>query len=332
MSINDLIKAKSEQRLALSNQANKLIPEKRSMTPEENAQFDAIHADADKIGDEITRLQKQLKLENDMGTPRSNGIQIGNVRTSFDGDEMDQKKELKAWREYLDHGSVTGELRANVEYANSQKRDYTTGGTTGGGYLAPTISAVGFNEILVDYLDIRQAPLGKFETFGGNLTNYPNWNYNGSSAARTAEGATVGTDTSAVAGNTQFSAFNYDSQLIPLSIQFIQDNVLPIDQIINKEIGKRLGLSINWDFTNGSGSGVPQGITVGAGASGTTLSTTGLGSSTTVAYQNLVDIIYSIPSPYRNRKSTGWMMHPKTFAAVRKLVDSNGRPLYAIVA
>ncbi len=320
MNIKELI----AKRLTLANEAKALIPtDKRSMSAESNEQFDRIHKEIDNLAGEIARLDKQEKLEAELASPRSTIAIDGEVRANFDSDngnmsKADDNRLRSAWRSYLKSGTISNELRSLTE----------AGGNAQGAYVAPAISAQGFEIILRDYIDIRSAPVTILPTNGGNSFPYPTVNFNSSSGGRTTEGSTIGQDTSTPFGNVTFGAYPYDSQIIQLSLQLIQDSVIPIDDLLNNEIAQRIGVSENYDLTLGTGTSQPQGIITGAGASGVTLAATSLGSDSGVAQDNLLALAYSVAPVYRNKKGVGYMCNDQTVLAYRKLRDSQNRPLW----
>jgi HK97 family phage major capsid protein len=59
-----------------------------------------------------------------------------------------------------------------------------------------------------------------------------------------------------------------------------------------------------------------------------TLGKTGAnGQTTSVTYADLVDLMHSVDPAYRG--NAVWMLHDSTLKAIKKLVDSQGRPLWS---
>jgi HK97 family phage major capsid protein len=76
----------------------------------------------------------------------------------------------------------------------------------------------------------------------------------------------------------------------------------------------------------GSGTGEPESIVNGAGAS-VYETTTGAG---TVTADDISAIYFSLNRAYRRNPKTAWLMNDVTYQAVRKAADTNGRPLINI--
>jgi HK97 family phage major capsid protein len=85
-----------------------------------------------------------------------------------------------------------------------------------------------------------------------------------------------------------------------------------------------MGVKLNTDFTVGTGSSQPRGITLD-----TTLGVTG---GTTVVgvftADNLIDLVYSVNPAYRAQPGCAWMMRDASIAATRKLKDTQNRYLF----
>jgi HK97 family phage major capsid protein len=78
----------------------------------------------------------------------------------------------------------------------------------------------------------------------------------------------------------------------------------------------------NAHFTTGTGTAQPEGVQTNA-----TVGKTGAsGQTTTVIYDDLVDLVHSVDPAYRENDAA-WMMNDSTFAAIRKLKDTTGQPL-----
>ena len=92
-----------------------------------------------------------------------------------------------------------------------------------------------------------------------------------------------------------------------------------------RKLGERLARIYNRHATTGTGSAQPDGIVTSA-----TVGVTGSGSLATtggVSYDNLVDLVESIDDAYLAGEQR-WMMHQSVRKAVRKLKDSQNRPLW----
>ena len=113
------------------------------------------------------------------------------------------------------------------------------------------------------------------------------------------------------------------ASMIKVSDELLQDSVFDVAGYIATEFARRTGDAEEAAFINGDGAGKPYGMlheTNGA-AVGITAA-----SATTLAADELLDLIYSLKSPYR--KHAVFLMNDATIKAIRKLKDGNGQFLW----
>jgi predicted phage gp36 major capsid-like protein len=92
--------------------------------------------------------------------------------------------------------------------------------------------------------------------------------------------------------------------------------------LLARKLGERIGRILNQHFTTGTGTSQPDGIVTGAtiGKTGTT------GQTTSVIYDDLVDLIDSIDPAYQ--ANARFMLSQGSRKAIRKLKDTQNRPLW----
>ena len=95
-----------------------------------------------------------------------------------------------------------------------------------------------------------------------------------------------------------------------------------VEAYIQNLLNLRIGRIQNRHHTLGTGTGQPRGLLTAAVA-GKVAAT---GGATTVKYEDLIDLEHSVDPYYR--ASGKWMMHDTTLAALRKIKDDNGRPIF----
>lgn len=141
------------------------------------------------------------------------------------------------------------------------------------------------------------------------------------------EGEIVGQNTSVSVGETTFGqasvdVYKYSSKSIALPFELIQDSMFNIEAYIQKLLALRLGCIQGKHHTIGTGTGQPMGVVTGS-----TLGKTGAtGQTTSVTYDDLVDLEHSVDPIYR--ASARWMMHDDTLKVLRKIKDSQNRPIF----
>jgi HK97 family phage major capsid protein len=159
------------------------------------------------------------------------------------------------------------------------------------------------------------------QTGTGAAMNFP------TADATAEEGEIVGQNGAATLGettfgNTSLDVYKYSSKKIALPWELVQDSFLDIEAYIQGLLAMRLGRITNKHYTIGTGSAQPRGVVVGSalgktGATGQTLS---------VTYDDLVDLEHSVNRAYR--AAALFMMADTSVRNVRKIKDSNGRPIF----
>jgi HK97 family phage major capsid protein len=91
--------------------------------------------------------------------------------------------------------------------------------------------------------------------------------------------------------------------------------------MLGEMLGERIGRIQNTHFTTGAGTTLPFGITVQS-----TLGATGSAGGG-IAYVDLVNLEHSVDIAYRQQGSA-FMMHDTKVAALKKLLGTDGRPIW----
>lgn len=196
--------------------------------------------------------------------------------------------------------------------------------TTAGGYMIPQ----GFRDVLIEtlkyYGGVRDN-VTTIQTSGGNLLPWPTMDDTSNVGAILSENSQA-TGQDLTVGQTQLGAYMYTSKIVLVSLQLLQDAIIDVNELVPRKLGERLGRIQNTHFTVGTGSSQPTGIGYAptTGATGTT------GQTLTVIYDDLITLIHSIDYAYRARAGDAakWMMKDSTLAAVRRLKDTQGHPLW----
>ncbi|MFM9926904.1 phage major capsid protein [Variovorax sp. H27-G14] len=145
--------------------------------------------------------------------------------------------------------------------------------------------------------------------------------------ASSEEGEIVGQNATANVGETTFGqlsldVYKYSSKSIALPFELLQDSMFDIEAYIKTLLALRLGRIQARHQTVGTGTAQPRGIATAApvGKIGAT------GQVATVTYDDLVDLEHSVDPIYRG--AGRWMFHDDVLKGVRKLKDTNGRPIF----
>ncbi len=127
-----------------------------------------------------------------------------------------------------------------------------------------------------------------------------------------------------VFGTIGLGVYKFSSTEVAIPLELLQDSSVDVEAFVNARLLTRLGRITNTMFTVGTGTNKPQGM-VTALSTGKTGAT---GQTTTVVYDDLVDLIDSVDVAYQMNGTMRFMMHQQTRKALRKLKDTAGRPLW----
>jgi len=177
---------------------------------------------------------------------------------------------------------------------------------------------------LKSYAGIAQAARIVNTTTGADMP-WPTMNDTANAGHLLAEGSAAATNVDPTLGAVTFQAFLYTSDIVLVPNQLIQDSAFPVESFLAEALGARLGRIMNTHGTTGDGASKPRGIVTALMADTTPVVPA---SATALAYNDLVKLEHSVDPAYRARPKVAWMMHDLILAALKKIVDSNGRPLF----
>jgi HK97 family phage major capsid protein len=311
-----------EQRAAAAKKANDLnnkYPADQRMPAAEAEQLDAVLAEVEAIDAEIAREQRlaQLALDN----PEAQHQAAIAAATRPGGAQTDEGAALRAM---LTGGlsALSPEQRsAMVARVNPDIRaamSTTTGSE--GGYTVATEFSRNLIQAMKAMYAVRSVASG-IQTSTGAQMLFP------TTDATAEEGEIVGQNVTVTVGETTFGqasmdVYKYSSKSIALPFELLQDSMFNVEEYIQFLLQLRLGRIQNRHQTVGTGASQPRGI-VTAAASGKVGAT---GQTATITYDDLVDLEHSVDPYYR--AAAKWMFHDDTLKVVRKVKDSQGRPIF----
>lgn len=196
--------------------------------------------------------------------------------------------------------------------------------TTGseGGYTVQTEVARAVADALKAYGGMR-AVATVIQTEQGNPINYPTSDGTSETGEMIAENTTA-TDADPTFGVVALNTYKFSSKVVAVPFELLQDAAIDVEAFVNQRSITRIGRITNTKFTIGSGTNEPKGIVTAAtaGKVGTT------GQTTTVTFDDLVDLVHSVDPAYRALGRCRFMMNDSTLKAIRKLKDTQGRPIF----
>lgn len=327
------IQALRERRDALAKNLIDLTDKEKnpSWNTDLQAKYDQAMAEVTEIDNEIRRHNEVKAL---LGQNALNGDIPDDLRNEFTRTQGAHGADVAALRAYLGGGlsnlsqEQLQDLRArqqqgDIAQAMALPRNaMSTTTTTEGGYTVATEYYRKLTEALKAFGGIR-AVATTIQTATGAQMQFP-------AADATSEiGEIVGQNAAAALGETTFNnlsmdVYKYSSKKIAVPFELLQDSMFDIDGYINRLLQLRIGRITSTHFTTGTGTAQPRGVVTGAG-SGKVGAT---GSTLTVGYDDLVDLEHSVDPLYRGSPKCGYMMHDSSLKVIRKLKDSQNRPIF----
>ena len=216
---------------------------------------------------------------------------------------------------YLRHGA-----NVSADQAVAIRNAMSTTTSSEGGYTVPTEVATMVIDALKAFGGMREVAQ-VLSSSNGQAWNYP------SSDGTSEVGEIVGENAAATGADITFGSvplvvYKYSSKKIALPWELIQDSAIDVVGFVVNRLAQRLGRITNTHHTVGTGSSQPFGLMARAssGKVGTT------GQTTTVIYDDLVDLVHSVNRAYRGNAT--FMMADTSLRVVRKIKDSQGRPIF----
>lgn len=350
--IKELREARARAHEEASGILTKAGNEKRELTVAEREKVDALHAAIATDKTEVDRLERQL--ENDRELNESTGRLAKNQRSSGDeGDEdpaakstpfdvfvregvsgltPEQRQALKFTRKGNQQAieiSAAMLARAKGGLVNEQAlRDGNRGEVraqsaltdAGGAYTIPE----GFYNQLIEaqkqFGAVSNSRAFKFTTASGNDLPIPTVNGADDTGELISENTEVD-ELDEVFSVVILKGYKFTSKLVRVPYELLQDSAFDIASWLGSRLGTRLQRAKESYLTTGTGSSQPNGVVTAATAGKTAAS------ATAVTYVELLDLKHSVDPAYRI--GAQWMFKDATLLAIKKLLDSQNRPLWA---
>ena len=282
------------------------------VSAEDTATYEKMEADVVALGKEIDRLEKQEALDRELSKP---------LNTPLTGKPIFQGMESKGGRassEYQKAFWNAMRTRSGEGLDPVIKNALQIGTDTEGGYLVPDE----FERTLIEALDeenIFRKLANVISTSSGDR-KIPVVASKGTASWIDEEGAIPESDDSF--GQVSIGAYKLGT-MIKVSEELLNDSVFNLENYIAREFTRRIGNKEEDAFFTGDGSGKPTGILAASG--GAQIGVTAA-SATAISIDEILDLFYSLKSPYRNKSV--FVMNDATIKAIRKLKDGQGQYIW----
>lgn len=303
--------------------------EKRSMTAEESQKFDDLHKEAERQLGDIEREERQQSANKTVEETRK----VPGREDTLDTGAETRAGDAKALE--LRNAAISGWMRRGIARLPEEQRKImedalileeraqgAAASTVGGYTVAPDTSMYGRIEEGQKELGFDESICTVIDTGTGADLPIP------TSDDTANEGELVGENqdlsdadaTDITFGQLVLGAFLYSSRILPVSLVLLQDSSIDVEAFVGRKLGERMGRIKARHLTTGSGANQPKGC-VTASTLGVTAA-----AQAAITYNELLDLQHSVDPAHRTRAR--YMFHDTTLKALKKLTDSQGRPLF----
>lgn len=315
----------------------KVIYEKETTTPEEDAKFDQWNKEFDSLMAKAKTAEDFEKKEIEEAEEHKE------VEKNLKKGELSPEKQKEAFnvalKEYYLKGTISGEAGDMFKRAKAEKddkdfiaREYEKLGLTraaqqsttdgSGGYTIPQGFQAELEKAMLAFGGIQQVAR-IWRTNSGNTVDWPKINDTMNRAYLIGEA--VNAETSAVKltdANQQFEAYKITSGMLRLSSEIVEDSAFDMVSEVNSFLSERMGRGINYYATVADGSSKPKGITIAAAHGNNTADDATLIAADFLGLEHEVDPAYRI--------NATWMFHDTVLKEIKRasLASTVGFPFW----
>ena len=295
------IKELNEKRAAIIEEMRTItttasLREDKDLTEEEAKQLNERQAT-------LKRLDTQLSVAH---TLEARDAELAQNKVGARKDEDKATAEMRAFTSYLREGRITEEVRAALTTDNAS-------------VMIPKeisqkiILGIQGQFDLLNSVDLRVTPHAKtfFEPIlSGNM-----------SLKRITVGAENEDGSPAIDG-VEIKAYDYRLPVIPISLTLLEGSDADIQGAIVALLTEHIARGLaSLALTSGTASD-------GISALVPKVLVTPAASATAITYGDLVDVLAKVKAPHNAQGRASWLMNSATRAALMKVLDDNGRPIF----
>lgn len=301
------LQAKKDEARKLVEEMNGLYlgaeSEKRSLTDAESESFKQKEAQYEALKEDIRRLEKLVAAED-----FENEVPKGSVRDLGDSGKENGDEKSKLYRSAFWKAQTKQPLNAE------ESRALATNSDSKGGYLVPETFATTIIEKAAEMSYIRD--LATVST-SSSVENIPVEGDDGENGWIDEEG--VYPESDPTIGQVALAAYK-TGRIVKVTDEALQDTIPAIEGYVAMKFTKSTVKAEEAAFVTGDGNKKPTGFLVTAVVGKTTASTAGF------TGDEIIDLMTSLDEDYD--ANAYLMMNKNTRAAIRKLKDSTGQPLW----
>lgn len=279
-----------------------------TLSAEDDAIFNKMMDEVDKLGKEVVRLEKLEALDVEMSKATSKPLSSAPVT------RLDEKPVSKTGRGTKGYNTSFWKVMRNKSVPHEVLNALHVGTDTEGGYLVPDEYERTLIEALEEQNIFRQ--LAHVIHTSSGERKIPVVASKGTASWIDEEAAYPESDDTF--GQVSIGAYKL-ATMIKVSEELLNDSVFDVPSYIAREFARRIGAAEEEAFFTGNGTGRPLGILAETG--GAQVGVTGA-KADAVTFDEVMDLFYSLRSPYR--RNAVFIMNDATVKALRKLKNGNG--------
>lgn len=299
------------------------VAESRSMTAEEEASWDRLNEEMDRLAKDIAREETYEAREREHAVPTGNAGGDGSGRaggsaTSGDGDTPPEVR--AAFRKYLIGGAQT--LSA-VEIAALEAGR----GDLGGFLVMPQEFVQELIQAVDDQVVIRQLATVRQLAVATSL-GVPSLDTDPSDPDWTSEIATGTEDTAMRIGKRELAPHPL-AKRIKVSKKLLRQTGDDAESLVRGRLAYKFGVAEEKAFLTGNGVNRPLGLFTASANGISTGRDVVAGSATDLTADGVIDTKFALKGAYWGRSSTRWLIHRDGLKRIRKLKDTTDQYLWA---
>lgn len=301
------IQALRERRAAVAQNARQILDENTGdkWTAQLGEKVDALYNEIATIDSRIASEERAIQIE---------AAEKIETFKATDHEPLSSKVLFNKWMR-------GGDNALNATEWTHIRNTMSTTTNSEGGFTVPSLISSTLYDAMKAYGAMRVVS-DNIKTADGRPLSFP------TSDGTSEVGEIIAQNTTASSLDPSFSTvalnvYKYSSKIVAAPIELIQDSTIDIESFIRRRLAQRLGRIGNQHFTTGTGSSQPNGVAAAA-----SLGKTGAnGQTTTIIFDDLIDLIHSVDPAYRSVRSA-FMTSDALLKVIRKLKDSQNRPIW----
>ena len=283
-----------------------------TLSAEDDAIFNKMMDDVDKLGREIARMEKMEAMDVEMSKATSKPL------TSAPTTRMEDEPVSKTGRGGNGYAKNFWNAMRSKSVSHEVLNALQVGTDSEGGYLVPDEYERTLIEALEDQNIFRQLA-HVIHTSSGDR-KIPVVASKGTASWIDEEAQYPESDDAF--GQVSIGAYKL-ATMIKISEELLNDSVFDMPAYIATEFARRIGAAEEEAFFTGNGTGKPLGILAATGGAETGVTAA---AADKITMDEVIDLFYSLRAPYR--RNAVFIMNDATVKALRKLKDGQGQYLW----